>query len=96
MGLVSTNGKKCWNNQNYLWVKKMAGTYDKALKICEKYLSKGAKNFLDRQITMHLNKTNNALDVSDKTELAKWCNISGALLLGKQKAEQLSAEILSI
>lgn len=76
-------------------VLRMEGFYDKIIGICEKYLSSGAKDFLNRQIATHLNKTPEALMPTDKTELAKWCKISGRLVLGNEKSEQLSKEILS-
>ena len=74
----------------------MAAVYDNTLAICQKYLSGDAQRFLDRQISAHLKKTPEALLAPDKEELGRWCRISGALLLGKDKAEQLESEILSI
>ena len=68
--------------------------YEKVLRICEKYLTTGAKRFLDRQITYHLKKDPDSLSPADKAELAKWCKTSGKLLLGEEKAEQLAREIL--
>ena len=74
----------------------MAGYYDKLLVVCEKYLTTGAKDFLDRQIVSHLHKSTETVLPADKTELAKWCKISGGLLLGAEKAEKLSNDIISI
>ena len=70
--------------------------YDSALTVCEKYLSGDAKRFLDRQITSHLNLSPGTLMPSDKAELAKWCQASGKLILGPDKAEKLSSEVLAI
>ena len=72
----------------------MASVYENILGKCQKYFSDDSKRFLDRQINSHLKKTPETLTAYDKTELAKWCKISGALLLGNAKAEQLSQEIL--
>lgn len=74
----------------------MTEYYDKVLKVCERYLTSGGKRLLDRQITTHLSKTPDTLTPADKTELAKWCKISGGLLLGKEKAEDLERDILSV
>ena len=74
----------------------MTAFYEKALAVCEKHLTGSARNFLDRQIVAHLNKSPETLLPADKEGLVKWCRISGALLLGTEKAEQLSQEILSI
>ena len=70
--------------------------YDSVLTVCEKYLSGDAKRFLDRQITSHLDKTPAAILPPDKAELAKWCQISGKLILGPDKAEKLSTEVLAL
>lgn len=73
----------------------MSSLYDKELAICQKYFSNDAKRFLDRQINSHLNKDPEAIEPGDKAELGKWCKISGALLIGPDKATQLSQEILA-
>ncbi|NJD53826.1 MAG: hypothetical protein FIB07_13275 [Candidatus Methanoperedens sp.] len=69
--------------------------YDKICGLCEKYLSGGGKMFLDRQISAHLNKNPELLEPTDKTDLAKWCKISGKLILGEDKSQKLANEILS-
>jgi hypothetical protein len=73
----------------------MSRYYDEILKICERYFSTEAQRFLDRQIAAHLNKAADAITPADRSELARWCKISGSLLLGEDKAEQLSNDILS-
>ncbi len=74
----------------------MAEFYDNLLNVCKKYFSDNGKDFLDRQIKSHLNKSPETITTVDKDELAKWCRISGSLLLGKERSEQLSSEIVSI
>lgn len=69
--------------------------YDNVLSICEKYMSGGGKKFLDRQIKSHLKKDPEAVASADKTDLAKWCRVSGALLVGEDKAKQLESDILA-
>lgn len=70
--------------------------YDQALKICETYLSTSAKNFLDRQIKMHLGKSPDQITQSDKESLAKWCKTSSGMLIGGDKAIKLSDQILAL
>lgn len=69
--------------------------YQNSLEICQKYLGSGAKQFLDRQIKSHLNKPVEEVLPEDKTELAKWFIISGALLIGMDKAQQMSNDLIS-
>ena len=70
--------------------------YDNALTVCEQYMKGDAKNFLDRQIKLHLKREPTELDkTADSAELGKWCRISGALLLGEAKSVALQEGILA-
>ncbi len=73
----------------------MTTLYQNILTISEKYLSKDAQKFLDRQIDSHLKKSPGEIVPEDRAELAKWCMVSASLLVGKAKAQQLANEILS-
>lgn len=75
---------------------KMTEFYDRALKVFSKYFSGSAGEVLERQIIYHLKKTPETLEESDKSELAKWSFISGRLVLGTEKAEQLEKEVLAL
>ena len=74
----------------------MNGTYQNLLAISEKYLSKDGQRFLDRQISVHLKKSPEEIVADDRVELAKWCMVSAALLLGTAKAQSLSNEIRNL
>ena len=73
----------------------MTGLYNSALSTCEKYFSKDAAKFLDRQISAHLKKDRGDLSRDDLPKLGYWCKISAALLLGPGKADELAQEILT-
>lgn len=71
--------------------------YRDILGIAEKYLSNDAEKFVERQISLHLKKQPPyVLSSGDSVELAKWCQVSGALVIGKSRAEQLANEIHSL
>ncbi len=70
--------------------------YKDILGIAEKYLSKDAEKFVERQISLHLKKPPDDLNAEDSAELAKWCKISGALVMGQSRAEQLAKEIYGL
>lgn len=74
----------------------MASVYDQVLGICQKYLSKDSQKFLDRQIKSHLNKKPADIDAGDTAELAKWSQVSGGLLVGNTRAEQMAKEIVAL
>ncbi len=74
----------------------MSTTYQSILKICEKYLSGDSQRFLDRQITTHLKKSPESIAAEDADEIAKWSKVSGGLLLGPRKAEQMAQEIFTL
>ena len=70
--------------------------YQDILNVCEKYLSSNSQKFLDRQITAHLKKIPDNIGPEDTREIAKWSQVSGGLLLGQSKAEQMAKEILAL
>ncbi len=74
----------------------MSEFYQQVLQYCQPYFGDGAKRFIDRQIIHHLSKTPETLDYSDKEELVKWIRISGALLIGPEKAAELVKKIIRL
>lgn len=74
----------------------MNGIYQQLLTITEKYLSKDGQRFLDRQIKGHLNKPPEEIIPEDRVELAHWCMVSAALLVGTAKAQNFANEILNL
>ncbi len=89
-------GGRRWSGGRVQNCIKMTEFYDRTLKVFSKYFSGSAGEILDRQIIYHLKKTPETLEESDKSELAKWSLISGRLVLGNEKAEQLENEILAL
>ncbi len=74
----------------------MSTVYQGILDICEKYLFGNSQKFLDRQISTHLKKSPENITAEDADELEKWSKVSGALLLGQSKAEQMAQEIFTL
>jgi hypothetical protein len=73
----------------------MMSTYSQVLQLISPYFgnSNAADNFLSRQCKYHLNREPAELGPHDLWELAKWAMVSGGLLIGKDKAEELSDKI---
>ncbi len=55
-----------------------------------------AEQFLLRQCEFHLKIDPQKLGPHDLVNLAKWAMVSGGLLVGKQKAEEMSEKILAV
>ena len=70
--------------------------YNRVFKICEVYFGKYTRNFLNRQISSHLNKTPQTIGISDRPELAKWIKISASLLLDDTRATELTDKVTKI
>jgi hypothetical protein len=71
--------------------------YDQVLKVATLYLGPAAEKFISRQIKSHLNlATPQALSAQALPELARWCEISGALIMDKAKAEEFSKKVKAI
>lgn len=69
---------------------------DKVLKLTTFFIGPASSKFLERQTKSHMNGLSfSDLQKNHLPELAKWVNTSGALLIGKEKAEMLSKQILS-
>jgi hypothetical protein len=71
--------------------------YAQVLKLATQYLGPAADKFLQRQIKAHLNLASaEALSAQTLPDLARWCEISGALVMDKAKAEEFSKRVLAI
>lgn len=70
--------------------------YDKILNITKYYLGPAAEPFLNRQITRHLKTETSKLEPQHIGELARWCGISGALVMDKAKAQEFSQKIRTV
>ena len=75
----------------------MSVTSDAVVALCVNYLGPAARKFLERQTLAHMKVISfDAIQKSDLPELAKWINISGALIIDKAKAKELSEKIASL
>ena len=75
----------------------MSALSDKALALSVQYLGPAAQIFLERQTKHHLDGlTLDALEPRHLPELAKWVNISAALLIDPAQAKELSQKISTL
>ena len=75
----------------------MSALSEKALEISVMYLGPAAKVFMERQTKFHLDGLAfDSLEPQHVAALAKWVNISGALVIDPVKAKELSEKIGSI
>ena len=71
--------------------------YDQVLKVASQYLGPAAEKFVQRQIKSHLNLTSpQALSAQNLPDLARWCEISGALVMDKEKAAEFRSRVQAI
>jgi hypothetical protein len=70
---------------------------EKVLEMTLNYIGPASKMFLERQTTRHMN--NLPFDNIEKThipDLVKWIKISGRLLIGEAKADELGNRVAQI
>jgi hypothetical protein len=70
---------------------------EKVLETTLNYIGPASKMFLERQTTRHMN--NLPFDNLDKIhlpDLVKWIKVSGRLLIGEAKAEELGNKVAQI
>jgi hypothetical protein len=70
--------------------------YDDVLAVAKTYMGPAAERFLSRQITSHLNTTTQSLAPQHLSELAKWCYISGKLVMDEGKAREFSEKVKAL
>ena len=72
--------------------------YEKVLEVVKPYFNTpvAAEIFLTRQCESHLQRKPAELAMHDLVNLAKWAMVSGGLLIGKVKAEEMSDKILGL
>jgi len=67
---------------------------EKVLKEVTFYLGPAAERFLERQTKSHMNGLAfNDLERKHLKDLAYWLNVSGGLVIGKEKAAEMAAKI---
>ena len=70
---------------------------DAVVAVSVNYFGPAARKFLERQTLSHMNGMSfDALQKSDLPVLAKWINSSGALIIDKTKAKELSEKIAAL
>ncbi len=70
---------------------------DKLTVVANIYLGPAAGVFLERQTKRHMKGLDfHAIEPRHVQELAKWVNISAGLLIDKQKAQELSRQLVVI
>jgi hypothetical protein len=66
------------------------------IKLCNEFIGATGKTFLERQCKFHLKVDLKNIDKSHLAELAKWCQVSGGLIIGNEKAKILKEKVLSL
>lgn len=64
--------------------------------ISKDFIGLTGKTFLERQCKFHLSIELNQIDKSKLDELAKWCEVSGSLIIGEEKAKSFREKILTL
>ncbi len=70
--------------------------YDDVVKIAKDYIGPAGQKFTDRQISSHLGLSPSAISNKNMEELAKWCFISGKMLIGDDKAKEFSEKVKAL
>jgi len=76
--------------------REVVSLYDDVVKIAKLYLGPAAERFVTRQVSSHLNKAVTELTAGDLEELAKWCFVSGRLVMPEERAKQFGEEVKKI
>lgn len=66
------------------------------VKLCNEFIGVTGKTFLERQCKFHLQVDLKNVGKFHLAELAKWCQVSGSLIIGNDKANLLKEKILSL
>jgi len=70
--------------------------YDDVVKVAKLYLGPAAERFVTRQVSSHLNKAVTELAAGDLEELAKWCFVSGRLVMPEERAREFGEAVKKI
>jgi hypothetical protein len=74
----------------------MSALYDKVMAISKPYLGPATESFLARQCKGHLNIEVSQLSAAHLKDLAKWVEVSGALVMDAAKAADLGKKIAAL
>ena len=67
--------------------------YDDVVEIAKEYIGPAGQQFIDRQLSTHLNLTPAELNTSNLFELSKWCFTSGRLIIDAEEAKSFQGRI---
>lgn len=68
--------------------------HNSVIGVAKLYLGPAAERFVNRQITGHLNKAvSSELAAGDLEELAKWCYLSGRLVMPEERAKEFGEAV---
>lgn len=70
--------------------------HDDVIKVAKLYLGPAAERFVNRQISGHLNKTASELIATDLEDLARWCYVSGRLVMPEERAKEFGEAVKKI
>ena len=70
--------------------------YDNAVTIAKEYIGPAGQQFLDRQLTTHLDLNPAELTDTNLAELSKWCFTSGRLIIDSELAKEFQDKILAL
>ena len=70
--------------------------YDEVVEVAKPYLGPAAERFVSRQIAGHLNIEENQLAVHNLEELARWCYVSGKLVMTEDEAQEFSSKVKNL
>jgi hypothetical protein len=70
--------------------------YDEAVTIAKGYIGPAGQQFLDRQLSTHLNIKPGDLAASNLGDLGKWCFTSGRLIIDEKQATEFSDKIKTL
>jgi hypothetical protein len=70
--------------------------YDDVVELAKPYLGPASERFVSRQITGHLKIEESQLSAQDLEELAKWCYVSGKLVMDDDEAREFSSKVQAL
>ena len=70
--------------------------YEEVLNLAMTYIGPAAERFVNRQIMGHLNIEKTQLAPQHLEELAKWCYISGKLIMPEAQAQEFGEKVRAL
>ena len=70
--------------------------YDEVVAVAKPYLGPAAERFVRRQITGHLDIEETQLAAHNLEELARWCYISGKLIMADDQAQEFGNKVKAL